>query len=107
MLESAGLERGAHPSERAGGVAPPLIRAAAHSVAVELPAQRLTSAELAERLGLSAEWIVSRTGVRERPVARPDERLSDYAARAGAAALERAGVEASELDLVAAATRTQ
>jgi 3-oxoacyl-[acyl-carrier-protein] synthase-3 len=45
--------------------------------------------------------------VRERPVARPDERLSDFAARAGAAALERAGVEAADLDLVIVATMTQ
>ena len=58
------------------------------SVATELPAGRLTNAELSEKLGVSEEWIVSRTGVLERPIARPDDRLSDYAARAGATALE-------------------
>jgi 3-oxoacyl-[acyl-carrier-protein] synthase-3 len=62
---------------------------------------------LAERFGLSEEWIVSRTGVRERPVARPDERLSDFAASAGFQALERAGVAPEEVDLVIAATMTQ
>ena len=65
------------------------------------------AAELALRLGVSADWIVSRTGIRERPMARPDERLADYAARAGAAALSRAGVDAADLDLVIAATMTQ
>jgi 3-oxoacyl-[acyl-carrier-protein] synthase-3 len=45
--------------------------------------------------------------VRERPVARPDERLADYAAQAGAQALRRAGVDAADLDLVIVATMTQ
>jgi 3-oxoacyl-[acyl-carrier-protein] synthase-3 len=81
--------------------------AAFHSVAVELPKRRLTSTDLAEQLGISEEWILSRTGIRERPIAEPDERLSDYAARAGLAALEQAGVEPAEVDLVIAATMTQ
>ena len=81
-------------------------RAAFHSVAIEVPPVRVTSGELAERLGISEEWILSRTGIQERPVAGADERLSDYAARAGAAALERAGVDGSELDLVLVATIT-
>jgi 3-oxoacyl-[acyl-carrier-protein] synthase-3 len=77
------------------------------SVSTELPEDRLTSAELAAQLGISEEWIVSRTGIRERRRARPDERLSDYATRAGKSALERAGVAAAELDLVMVATLTQ
>jgi 3-oxoacyl-[acyl-carrier-protein] synthase-3 len=81
--------------------------AAILSVAAELPAGRLTTAELAERLGLTEEWIMSRTGIRERRRAEPDERLSDYATRAGASALARAGVDASELDLVLVATLSQ
>jgi 3-oxoacyl-[acyl-carrier-protein] synthase-3 len=83
-----------------------LIPASLHSVAMVLPPARVTTAELAERLGLSEEWIVSRTGVRERPVAGPEERLSDYAARASAEALERAGIDAAEVDLVIVATMT-
>jgi 3-oxoacyl-[acyl-carrier-protein] synthase-3 len=81
--------------------------AAVLSVATALPAGRLTNAELAGRLGVSEDWIFSRTGVRERPVARPDERLADYAAQAGTEALARAGVEATDLDLVIVATMTQ
>jgi 3-oxoacyl-[acyl-carrier-protein] synthase-3 len=66
----------------------------------------LTSAELAEQLGISEDWILSRTGIRERRRARPDERLTDYAARAGAAALQLADVRAEELDLVIVGTMT-
>ena len=77
------------------------------SVATELPEQRLTSAALAERLGIEEKWILSRTGIRERRVARPDERLSDFAARAGARALTRAKVDAADLDLVIVATMSQ
>lgn len=91
----------------AGGPAQRTVRAAPFSVAVEVPANRLSSAELAERLGLTEEWIISRTGVRERPVAEADERISDYAARVGAEALERAGVDPAEVDLVIVATMTQ
>jgi 3-oxoacyl-[acyl-carrier-protein] synthase-3 len=82
------------------------VRAAFHSLATEVPEHRLTSAELAERLGISEEWIVSRTGIRERRVADPDDRLTDFAARAGTAALKRAGIEPRDLDLVIVATMT-
>jgi len=81
--------------------------AAVLSVATQVPAGRLTNADLAVRLGLTEDWMFSRTGVRERPVARADERLSDYAARAGALALDRAGVDAADVDLVLVATMTQ
>jgi 3-oxoacyl-[acyl-carrier-protein] synthase-3 len=107
MLESPDLERGERPRALASAPASKPIRAAFHSIAIELPAGRMTTAEVSERLGVSEEWILSRTGVRERPFARADERLSDYAARAGAAALERAGVDAAEVDLVIVGTLTQ
>ena len=77
------------------------------SVAAELPAGRLTTAELSRRLGVSEEWIISRTGVRERCQAGADERLSDYAARAGEKALRAAGLSADDVDLVIVATLTQ
>ncbi len=90
-----------------GGAAPQAIRAAPFSVATAIPPGRLSSAELAERLGLTEDWIFSRTGVRERPVASADERLSDFAERAGTLALERAGVDPADVDLVLVATMTQ
>jgi 3-oxoacyl-[acyl-carrier-protein] synthase-3 len=82
-------------------------RPAVVSVASAVPAARVSTAELAERLGVSEDWIVSRTGIRERPVAGAEERLTDLAARVGAMALERAGVDPGELDLVLVATMTQ
>ena len=82
-------------------------RPAILSVAAEVPSARVSTAELAERLGVSEDWIVSRTGIRSRPVAAPDERLSDFAARAGSAALSRAGVDPADIDLVLVATLTQ
>ena len=86
---------------------PPTGRdAAILSVGVECPEGVLTTAELAERLSLTEEWIMQRTGIRERRCARPDERLSDFAARAGARALARAGVDAADVDLVLVATMT-
>ena len=84
-----------------------LRQAAIIGLATALPPGRLTNRELAQRLGITEEWIVARTGIRERRQAAPDERLSDYAARAGAAALERAALPAAELDLVIVATLTQ
>jgi 3-oxoacyl-[acyl-carrier-protein] synthase-3 len=75
-------------------------------LSVELPPTRVSSAELAASLGIDEEWILSRTGIRERRHAQPEERLSDLSARAGARALEAAGLEASALDLVIVATIT-
>jgi 3-oxoacyl-[acyl-carrier-protein] synthase-3 len=85
----------------------PPVQPAVVSVGTAIPPGRLTNAELAERLGISEEWIVSRTGVLERPIAGPDDRLTDYAARAGAQALERAGMDPADVDLVIVATLTQ
>ena len=76
------------------------------SVATEIPEGRVSSAELAEQFGVTEEWIVRRTGIRSRPRAAPDERLSDFAARAGQKALDAAGVHARDLDLVIVATVT-
>jgi 3-oxoacyl-[acyl-carrier-protein] synthase-3 len=76
-------------------------------IGTALPPRVVTSAEVAGKLDIGEDWIVSRTGIRERRRAEPDARLSDYAARAGRAALAQAGVPASELDLVLVATLTQ
>ncbi len=81
--------------------------AAILSVAAELPEGRLTTTDLAQQLGVTEEWIMSRTGIRERRRARPDERLSDYATRAGAKALASAGVDPADVDLVLVATLSQ
>jgi len=107
MLESADVKSSEQTAALDGRALSPTGRAAIHSIAIELPPGRLTSAQLADRLGLSEDWILTRTGIRERPMAGVDERLSDYSARAGAAALRRAGIDASDLDLVIVATLSQ
>jgi 3-oxoacyl-[acyl-carrier-protein] synthase III len=71
-----------------------------------VPERRVGNAEIAERLEVDEAWITKRTGTRERPWARADERMSDYAARSATQALERAGIEPGELDLVLVATST-
>jgi 3-oxoacyl-[acyl-carrier-protein] synthase-3 len=71
-----------------------------------VPERVVTNDELAETLDTSDEWIVSRTGIRERRVAGPNEALSDFCLPAAREALERAGVRAEDLDLVIVATVT-
>jgi 3-oxoacyl-[acyl-carrier-protein] synthase-3 len=80
--------------------------AAIASVGVSLPARVVPNAPIAARLGVDEDWIVRRTGIRERRIAAPGELLSDHAAAAGRRALIRAGVEPGELDLVLVATST-
>lgn len=72
-----------------------------------LPPRVLTNRDI-EAMGLdtSDEWIVRRTGVRERRIAEPQVATSDLAHQAAAAAMERAGVDAADLDLIIVATIT-
>jgi 3-oxoacyl-[acyl-carrier-protein] synthase-3 len=81
--------------------------AALWSVAGYLPERVVGNDEVERHAGVDDAWIVRRTGVRERRYAAEGERLSDMAAAAGAAALERAGVRGAELDLVLVGTTTQ
>jgi 3-oxoacyl-[acyl-carrier-protein] synthase-3 len=62
--------------------------------------------ELAQIVDTSDEWIVERTGIRERRVAAPEQALSDLARPAAEAALEQAGLQASAVDLIVVATVT-
>lgn len=71
-----------------------------------VPDRRVDNAEIAAALGVEQSWIAKRTGTSSRPWALPEERLADYAATAGAEALRRSGVSASDLDLVLVATST-
>ncbi len=58
------------------------------------------------QLGCDEEWIVQRTGILERRHCAPDQATSDLAYLAGRACLEKAGVDASELDMIIVATMT-
>jgi 3-oxoacyl-[acyl-carrier-protein] synthase-3 len=71
-----------------------------------MPERVLTNADLERMVATSDEWIVERTGIRERRIAAPGEAASDLGLRAAERALEAAGVAPSELDLVLAATCT-
>lgn len=78
--------------------------AAVSSVGVAVPATVVTNATVAPRLGVSEDWIVARTGVRERRVAAAETTLIDYAAEAAERALAAGRAEAHEVDLVLVAT---
>jgi len=66
----------------------------------------LTNADLAQMVDTSDEWILTRTGIRQRHKASPEEYTSLFAIAAANKALERAGIKASDLDLVICATVT-
>jgi 3-oxoacyl-[acyl-carrier-protein] synthase III len=79
-------------------------RAAITAVGMSVPIRRVPNSEIAARVGVDVEWFEKRTGTRERPWAVDGERNTDFAAAAGSEALERAGLDAGELDLVLVAT---
>ena len=66
--------------------------------------QVVNNLPISERLGIDDHWIEKRTGIRSRRHAMPHERLSDLATAAGKAAVEDAGIDATELDAVLVAT---
>jgi 3-oxoacyl-[acyl-carrier-protein] synthase-3 len=71
-----------------------------------VPERVITNDELSTMMDTSDEWIRERTGIRERRIAAPDEALSDLCLPACRDALEQAGLDASELDLIIVATVT-
>jgi 3-oxoacyl-[acyl-carrier-protein] synthase-3 len=73
---------------------------------VHVPERVLTNEDLERMVDTSDEWIVERTGIRERRIAADDEAASDLALPAARRALERAGVEPADLDMVLVATST-
>jgi 3-oxoacyl-[acyl-carrier-protein] synthase-3 len=71
-----------------------------------LPDRNLSNAELAQQVDTSDEWIVQRTGIRERHIAAPGELTSDLALKAAQAALADAKVTADSIDLIVLGTST-
>jgi 3-oxoacyl-[acyl-carrier-protein] synthase III len=71
-----------------------------------LPERVVENAELADRLDTSDDWIVERTGIRQRHIAAAGETTSDLAYAAARAALRNADISAEELDLIVLATAT-
>src|SRR6266481_2015454 len=66
----------------------------------------LTNADLEKIVDTSDEWITSRTGIKQRRKAGPDEYTSQFAVRAAREAIERAGIEPARIDLILCATVT-
>lgn len=87
---------------RANGAPPISIT----GISCHVPERVLTNEEVARMVDTSDEWIVERTGIRERRIAAPDEALSDLALPAARAALEQAGRRPEEVDLLIVATVT-
>ncbi|WP_422657338.1 beta-ketoacyl-ACP synthase III [Paenibacillus sp. EC2-1] len=71
-----------------------------------VPEKILTNSDLEKIVETSDEWIVSRTGIKERHIASPEQATSDLAYEAAVKALESAGITAQELDLIIVATIT-
>jgi 3-oxoacyl-[acyl-carrier-protein] synthase-3 len=71
-----------------------------------VPERVLTNAELEKMVDTSDEWITTRTGIKERRIAAPNENTSDMAAEAARRAMAMAGVTAADIDLVIVATVT-
>lgn len=71
-----------------------------------VPARVLTNADLEKMVATSDEWIRTRTGIRERRLAAPDEATSDLAAKAARKALANAGLAPEAVDLIITATVT-
>ena len=71
-----------------------------------LPKRDVTNEELAAQVDTSDEWIVSRTGIRTRYVAGEGETTASLALDASRRALEHAGIEATDIDLIVLATAT-
>ena len=82
------------------------MRACVAGWGTALPEQRLTNADLERRVETSDQWIVERTGIRERRVAAPGETTASLAIEAGAAAIKHAGLTPDAIDLLVVATAT-
>jgi 3-oxoacyl-[acyl-carrier-protein] synthase-3 len=82
------------------------MRVAISGWGIGVPEQRLTNADLEQRIDTSDQWIIERTGIRERRVVGPGESTASLAIEAGAAAIKNAGLTPDAIDLLIVATAT-
>src|SRR2546430_280325 len=80
------------------------LRAAIVGTGHALPSRVLTNSDLERMVDTSNEWIVARTGIKERHIAGNDEYTSTFAVEAARQALAAAGVKAIDLDMIICAT---
>jgi 3-oxoacyl-[acyl-carrier-protein] synthase III len=83
-----------------------LRRATIAGIGKYTPERILTNDELSQIVDTNDEWIVQRTGIRERRIAAENEATSDMAVKAAQEALQRAGVSVDQLDVIVVATCT-
>jgi 3-oxoacyl-[acyl-carrier-protein] synthase III len=82
------------------------IRSLVRGVGGYLPSHVMTNEDLAQKVATSNEWIVQRTGIRERRIAAKGEMTSDLGIAAAKKALAHAGMDAAAVDLIVLATST-
>jgi len=82
------------------------IYASFRSIGAYVPEKILSNADLEKMVDTTDEWILKRTGIKERHIAADDEVTSDMGAKAAKLAIERAAIESHEIDLVLCATVT-
>lgn len=78
--------------------------AAFRSIGAYVPSKILTNAELEVMVDTSDEWITKRTGIKERHIAAENETTSDMGVKAAEKAIERAGIDKSQIDMLICAT---
>ncbi|ACP24762.1 3-oxoacyl-[acyl-carrier-protein] synthase III [Sinorhizobium fredii NGR234] len=83
-----------------------MIRSVVRGFGAALPKRVMTNREMESKVDTSDEWIVQRTGIRQRHIAGEGETTASLGERAARAALERAGMTADDLDLIIVATST-
>jgi len=83
-----------------------MIRAKIAGIGSYVPERVLTNQELTKIVDTSDEWITTRTGIKERRIAREDENTSDMCVQAALPALEMAGMQPEDIDMVIAGTVT-
>lgn len=88
------------------GTATDGARVSITGIGAHAPARVLTNDELATMVDTSNEWIIERTGIRERRIAAPDEAMTDLALPAALQAIEQAGIAPESIDYIAVATVT-
>jgi 3-oxoacyl-[acyl-carrier-protein] synthase-3 len=82
------------------------VRACIAGWGTAVPEQRLTNADLEQRVDTTDAWIVERTGIRERRIASPDETTASLAIEAGTIAIKHAGITPADIGLLIVATAT-
>ena len=76
------------------------------SIGAYVPSKKLTNQDFEKMVDTTNEWIIQRTGIKERYIAADDEFTSDLATHAAKQAIERSGLEFSEIDAIICATIT-